>query len=66
MTLLDSLINRKAGNSSFHDKCSTAFSSSKLEITKEILEYSIWGRKQIEERQDKMAKAACSIWRLNY
>jgi hypothetical protein len=66
MTLLDSLINRKVGNNSFQEKCSTAFSQSKLEVTKEILNYSVWGPKQIEERQRKMAKAACQIWRLNY
>jgi uncharacterized protein with ParB-like and HNH nuclease domain len=66
MTLLDSLINRKVGNNSFQEKCSTAFYQSKLEVTKEILNYSVWGPKQIEERQRKMAKAACQIWRLNY
>jgi uncharacterized protein with ParB-like and HNH nuclease domain len=66
MTLLDSSVNRKVGNNSFQEKCSTAFSHSKLEITKEILNYSVWGSKQIEERQKKMAKAACQIWRLNY
>lgn len=66
MTLLDSSVNRKVGNNSFQEKCSTAFSQSKLEITQEILNYSVWGPKQIEERQKKMAKAACQIWRLNY
>ncbi len=66
MTLLDSSVNRKLGNTSFQDKCANAFSHSKLEITKEILNYSVWGPKQIEERQKKMAKSACQIWRLNY
>jgi uncharacterized protein with ParB-like and HNH nuclease domain len=66
MTLLDSSVNRKVGNNSFQEKCSTAFSHSKLEITKEILNNSVWGPKQIEERQRKMAKAACQIWQLNY
>ena len=66
MTLLDSSVNRKVGNTSFQAKCNAAFSKSKLEITKEILNYSVWGPTQIEERQKKMAKAACQIWRLNY
>jgi Protein of unknown function (DUF1524) len=66
LTLLDSKINRRVGNSSFQDKCSKAFSSSKLEITREISECSIWGPKQIEERQTKMAKAASQIWCLDY
>jgi hypothetical protein len=62
MTLLDSSVNRKVGNTSFQDKCAAAFSHSNLEITKEILNESVWGPKQIEERQKKMAKAACQIW----
>jgi hypothetical protein len=66
LTLLDSKRNRNIGNSSFQEKCSKAFSHSKLEITQEILECSIWGPKQIEERQTKMAKAACEIWQLDY
>jgi uncharacterized protein with ParB-like and HNH nuclease domain len=66
MTLLDSKVNRKVGNTSFQEKCIAAFTPSKLEITKEILNTSVWGAKQIEERQNKMAKAACKIWSLNY
>jgi Protein of unknown function DUF262/Protein of unknown function (DUF1524) len=66
MTLLDSSVNRKVGNTSFEEKCAKAFSNSKLDITREILNYQVWGPKQIEERQQKMAKAACQIWRLNY
>ncbi|WP_211173260.1 DUF262 domain-containing protein, partial [Brasilonema bromeliae] len=66
MTLLDSSINRKVGNTSFQDKCATAFSTSQLEITKEIINYRVWSPKQVEERQSKMAEAACQIWRLGY
>lgn len=66
MTLLNSSVNRKVGNTSFQEKCSAAFAHSKLEITKDILGYLVWGPKQIEERQKKMAKAACQIWRLDY
>lgn len=66
LTLLDSKINRNVGNSSFQDKCNKAFARSNLEIAREIAEYSSWGPKQIEERQTKMAKAACEIWRLDY
>lgn len=66
MTLLDSSVNRKLGNGSFREKCSKAYEGSMLKITKEILDYPVWGPKQIEERQKKMAKVACDIWRLNY
>ncbi|MFH7029436.1 MAG: DUF262 domain-containing protein [Heteroscytonema crispum UTEX LB 1556] len=66
MTLLDSSVNRKVGNTSFEDKSAKAFSNSKLDIAKEILNYSVWGPKQIEERQKNMAKTACQIWSLNY
>ncbi|MCV3212707.1 DUF262 domain-containing HNH endonuclease family protein [Plectonema radiosum NIES-515] len=66
MTLLDSSVNRKVGNTSFEEKSAKAFSNSKLDITREILKDSVWGPKQIEERQKKMAKMACQIWRLNY
>ncbi|MBP0000245.1 MAG: HNH endonuclease [Cyanobacteria bacterium SID2] len=65
MTLLDSSTNRKIGNRSFPDKCKV-FSKSKLEITKEVSEASIWSPKQIEERQEKMSRAAYQIWRLGY
>ena len=66
MTLLSSPINRKVGNSSFKQKCTAAFAQSELKITQEILEYPVWSPKQIEERQRKMAKVACRIWRLDY
>jgi len=66
MTLLASSVNRKVGNNSFQEKCEAAFTHSNLEITKEILNYQVWRPKQIEERQKKMAKAACQIWRINY
>ena len=65
MTLLDSSVNSKLGNRSFQEK-SEAFAHSKLEITKEVADYSVWSPKQIEQRQEKMSKAACQIWRLNY
>ncbi len=66
MTLLSSPINRKVGNASFKQKCTAAFAQSELKITQEILEYPVWSPKQIEERQRKMAKVACRIWRLDY
>jgi hypothetical protein len=64
LALLESKVNRTIGNSSFQEKCSKAFSSSRLEITREISENTVWGPKQIEERQEKMAKAASKIWNL--
>jgi hypothetical protein len=66
MTLLDSTLNRKVGNSSFQDKCAAAFSQSKLNINKDIVSCSTWGPQEIKERQKMMAQAACKIWRLDY
>jgi hypothetical protein len=68
LTLLGSAQNRKAGNSSFEEKCSKFYSVSNLEITKEIASNNGagWGPKQIEDRQSRMAKKACQIWRLDY
>ncbi|MEB3181966.1 MAG: DUF262 domain-containing HNH endonuclease family protein [Nostocaceae cyanobacterium] len=66
MTLLDSTLNRKIGNTSFPDKCAAAFSKSKLILNEDIVSCSTWGPKEIEERQKRMAKAACQIWRLDY
>ncbi len=66
MTLLDSINNRKIGNSSFQDKCSQVYSASQLKITMELLSYSEWSPKQLEVRQKKMAEIACKIWRLDY
>jgi hypothetical protein len=35
-------------------------------VIEEIFNDSVWGLKQIETRQNKMAKMACQIWRFNY
>lgn len=66
MTLLESSSNRNLGNLSFDDKCESAYRHSRLEITRGILEYPIWGPEQIRERQEDMAKDAVHIWRLDY
>jgi uncharacterized protein with ParB-like and HNH nuclease domain len=66
MTLLDSIPNRKLGNALFQEKCSQAYAHSKLKITTELLKYQTWEPKQIDERQEHMAKIACHIWRLDY
>jgi uncharacterized protein with ParB-like and HNH nuclease domain len=66
MTLLGSVPNKKIGNASFQNKCKQAYSESELKITQELLSYSEWSPKQIENRQKSMAEIACNIWRLDY
>lgn len=66
MTLLEPVPNRKISNVSFLDKCSQAYSLSKLKITQELLSCPEWSPKQIETRQKRMAETACKIWRFDY
>jgi hypothetical protein len=61
-TLMDSKTNVKIGNSSFAEK-QKHFASSRIELTREILNYSRWGIAEINERQEKLAQLAVAIWR---
>ncbi len=54
-------VNRKLGRASFEEK-KKVYSASKLITTKEIASRSLWGRKEIEERQKKMAAVAVTVW----
>ncbi|MCM1981988.1 DUF262 domain-containing protein [Lyngbya confervoides] len=66
MTLLDSVPNRKLGNSLFESKMKEAYKKSSLRITKDLEKYSVWGISEIEDRQKELAKVACQVWRLDY
>jgi len=57
-------INRKLGRSSFDEK-KKVYAASDLITTKEIAGRSLWGRKEIEDRQKNLAKVAVAVWRFN-
>lgn len=65
LTLLESGPNREQGNLPFKDKLSN-YSKSSLEITKKLAEFQDWTPQAIEDRQKRMAKVACHVWRLDY
>lgn len=55
-------VNKKLGRLPFSEKKKT-YQKSKLITTKEVANYSLWGRKEIEQRQINMARIAVSVWR---
>lgn len=65
MTLVQSNLNRKLGNSSFTEK-KAAFVSSPLTITKKCAEFPIWNREAIESRQKWLAEQAVACWRIEF
>lgn len=54
--------NRALGNKPFSEK-KVVFSSSKLNTTRSIASYDKWGRSEIEQRQNHLAKLAVAEWR---
>jgi hypothetical protein len=64
LTLLNAKINRKAADKSFADKKSLALSASKLKINEFFKPISSWGDREIEQRQDNLAKTALEVWKL--
>ena len=53
--------NRDIGMSTFADKRET-FVKSKIGLTRDIGEFTTFGRDQIDQRQSQMAELAASIW----
>jgi uncharacterized protein with ParB-like and HNH nuclease domain len=64
LTLLTSKINTAISNSPFEIKKEKAFSISKLPINVHLMEKSQWGEKEIDQRQEQMAKVALQVWKL--
>ena len=54
--------NRALGNKPFSVK-RASYAESRLITTQSVAEYSTWGRKQIEKRQNQLAKLAVAEWR---
>lgn len=61
LTLLGPEYNIDASNNLFSDKLSQ-YKKSTVNLTKELLESSDWGKEQIEERQKRLAEIAIRIW----
>jgi len=64
LTLLTVKINNDVANKSFKKKQEIAFKSSKLALNKYIIKTKKWCEKEIENRQENMAKIALEVWRL--
>jgi len=64
LTLLRVKVNRDAADKSFSEKKKLAFDESKLKINDYFRAISKWGDREIEQRQDSLAKAALEVWKL--
>ncbi len=65
LTLLEPNLNRETGNKSFELKKELS-KNSKFGITRELINYDTFDKDVISERQNKFAKAAVEIWRVDY
>lgn len=64
LTLLNAKVNRKAADKSFADKKLLALDVSPLKINEFFKPLSSWGDREIEQRQDGLAKTALEVWKL--
>lgn len=67
LTLISGSKNSEAQNSSFDTKKEIYLSKNKrvsFDITKEICDYSEWGKTELQERHKKLVKMAQKIWML--
>jgi hypothetical protein len=64
LTLLLVKPNRNAADKSFADKKSIALDASNLKVNDFFRSQSKWGDKEIDQRQDSLAKAALEVWKL--
>jgi len=64
LTLLNAKINHEAADKSFTDKKRLALDKSQLKINEFFKSISSWGDREIEQRQDSLAKTALEVWKL--
>ncbi len=62
-TLLLSSDNTSASNDSFSEK-KIIYSRSKLKQNQELMNYNVWGKEEIETRQDRLLKTALKRWKV--
>jgi hypothetical protein len=56
--------NRDAADKSFADKKTIALNASGLKVNEYFRSLSKWGDREIDQRQDALAKAALEVWKL--
>ena len=65
LTLIEKTLNKNAGNRSFDEK-KLIYAQSLVPSTQKIgTECDFWSKSEINDRQDRMAREATSIWRLS-
>ena len=65
LTLIEKTLNKNAGNRSFDEK-KLIYAQSLVPSTQKIgIECDFWSKSEINDRQDRMAREATSIWRLS-
>jgi hypothetical protein len=62
MLLLKASSNSSLGTEAFSEKKKVYDQSSSLHLTKQVVEKSVWGKLEVEERQKEMAKIAVQTW----
>jgi len=64
LTLLVNKANKDAGSTSFANKLKVALKPSTLAINQYFHTAKKWGEKEIDDRQNELAKAATEVWAL--
>lgn len=64
LTLMKAQANSKIGNTDFPTK-KEALKKSTFKISKDIVSNNVWGKSEIEKRQNKMAEDAIKIWSIS-
>lgn len=64
LTLLTARVNRDVADKSFAEKKQIALDSSELPINEFFRDLTNWSEREIEQRQDSLAKTALECWRL--
>lgn len=65
LTLLTKKQNNLVARKSFQDK-NLAYKECEFNITNSTFEYDVWNAKTLNERQNRLAQRATSIWKINY
>lgn len=66
LTLLLSDPGKQAANRHISYKGPEIYAKSELKITRSLAKYKSWGPKEIDARQEKLAREACEVWRVEY
>lgn len=64
-TLLEESLNNEIGSTLFEYK-KPIYHNSQYKITKEYIDYTEWTPETLRKRQEKMAKTAITVWKINF